>query len=75
MKSDAVAVRDTQDPFNKAAGAIPETAVGFLRWRRSRYDSNEPAVHTKCGMDAPLNPANQYNPDVPFAPLDGRNER
>ena len=36
MKSDVVAVRDTQDPFN---------------------------------------PANKYNPDVPFAPLDGGNGR
>jgi hypothetical protein len=25
--------------------------------------------------DNPLNPANKYNPDVPFAPLDGGNGR
>ncbi len=68
MKSYVVAVRDTQDPFNQANGAIPETVMGFLRWRQSRYCSTEPAVHTKCGMDAPGNLANAYDPDSAFNP-------
>ncbi len=52
--------------FNPVNGAITETAMGFLRWQHSRYCSTEPAVHTKCGMDAPLNPTNAYSPDNPF---------
>lgn len=59
--------------FKPANGAIPETAAGFLRWRRSRYSSTKPAVHTKCGMDAPLNPANAYHPDSAFNPANRYN--
>jgi len=62
-------VRDTLDPFNPATGAIPETAVRFFRWRQSRDGSTEPAAHTKCGMDAPLNPANAYDPSSAFNPV------
>ncbi|HET9961108.1 MAG TPA: hypothetical protein VFQ34_02115 [Nitrospiraceae bacterium] len=70
------------NPINKYHPNNAETSMAFLRWRQSRYDVTEPAVHTKCGVNAPfnavnrydpanpLNPVNKYNPTVPFGPLE-----
>ena len=62
-------MRDIVDPFNSATGAIAEAAMGFFRWQQSRDGSTEPAVHTKCGMDAPRNSANAYDPNSAFNPV------
>ena len=39
--------------FNPASGAIPEAAVGFLRWRQSRDGSTEACIPFKSLTPTP----------------------